>query len=78
MDKVFAVPTEVIPSILRVVENLREDGGLRLAHLWPDDGPSAVPVVTPVHAPLSEAVVKRPKQVRPPRRTQLTSGGGGG
>jgi hypothetical protein len=33
----------------------------------PNDGPSAVLVVTPVHAPLSEAVVKRLKQIRPPR-----------
>jgi hypothetical protein len=30
---------------------------MRLTRLWPNDGPSAVLVVTPVHAPLSEAVV---------------------
>jgi hypothetical protein len=37
---------------------------MRLTRLWPNDGPSAVLIVTPVHAPLSEAVVKRLKQIR--------------
>jgi hypothetical protein len=45
-----------------------------LTRLWPNDGPSAVLIVTPVHAPPSEAIVTRLKQTRPPRRTQLTSG----
>ena len=74
MDKVPAVLTEVIPSILRVVENFGEEGALRLARHWPNDGPSAVLVVAPGHAALSEAIVKRLKQIRPPRRAQLTSG----
>ena len=37
---------------------------MRLTRLWPNDGPSAVLVVTPFLAPLSEAVVTRLKQMR--------------
>jgi hypothetical protein len=45
VDKVFAVLIEVIPSMLRVVDKFGEDGGLRLARLRPNDGPTAVLVV---------------------------------
>jgi hypothetical protein len=75
VDKVPAVPTVVIPSILRVVENLGEGDGPGLTRRRPNDGPSAVVVVPPVHAPLAEAVVNRLKLIRSPRRNQLTSGG---
>jgi hypothetical protein len=74
VDKVPAVLTEAIPSIFRVVENFGEAGALRLARHRPDDGLSAVLVIAPGHAALSEAIVKRLKQIPPPRRAQLTSG----
>ena len=62
MTKTAAEPVAPVPPIFRVVENLWEDGEVRLTRCWPDGGPATVLVVAPVHDPPSASVVKRLEQ----------------
>ncbi len=62
MMKVVAGSTAMVPSFLRVVETLWEDGEMRLSRCASDGSPSPVLVLTAVHDPPPASVVKRLEQ----------------
>ena len=62
MTKVVASSTATVPSFLRVVETLWEDGEMRLSRCASDGCPSPVLVASAVHDPPPASVIKRLEQ----------------